>query len=339
MTNQKSHIQFSFTSIAAEEFRSSLASAFDCKIENSLIPISPDNGQGTFFLKEVDKDFFFFSADVVLKKDLICNKQVIYQENHRKSFTVSYILRADNVKVVNTILGEKIILKQECAIFFVTDESGIRFELPAGEEFKLMSFNVSEQWLRKELNDTHKFYDEIISKLCYSDKAGIFIEAGSIEELKILSDIETQISSDPDNILSLKAKVFSLVSKFFLKDFQKTQTSRDEFKLSYSEKMLEVEKILIAHLEKKLPDLKSIARERSLSVSTLKRHFKMAFGKNIYEYYLELKMEHAKRLLMENPLTVNEVATKLDYGKVSSFIGMFKKHYGICPGGIRRKFA
>jgi AraC-like DNA-binding protein len=63
------------------------------------------------------------------------------------------------------------------------------------------------------------------------------------------------------------------------------------------------------------------------------------FGKNIYEYYLELKMDHAKRMLIENPFSVNEVASKLDYGKVSAFINIFKKHFGECPGKIRKKVA
>lgn len=61
------------------------------------------------------------------------------------------------------------------------------------------------------------------------------------------------------------------------------------------------------------------------------------FGKSIYEYYLELKMDYAKRLLMERPLSVNEVASMLDYEKVSNFIDMFKRHHGITPGVLRHK--
>ncbi|MEO6668723.1 MAG: AraC family transcriptional regulator [Ferruginibacter sp.] len=200
-----------------------------------------------------------------------------------------------------------------------------------------MSFNVSEQWLRKEFADNSISLDDLIERLENRNRPGIFLVPGSLEELKIISDIETQISTDCSNILFLKAKLFSLVSHFFLKLFDITPILKTGSILSYSEKMLEIEKILIGSIEKKLPDLKSIAKDNALSVSTLKRHFKIVFEKNIYAYYLELKMEHAKRLLMETPISVNEVANKLDYGKVSSFIRIFKKHYGVSPGGIRRK--
>ena len=101
--------------------------------------------------------------------------------------------------------------------------------------------------------------------------------------------------------------------------------------------MLEVEKILITHLQKTLPSIEIIAREVVLSESTLKRHFKLMFGKSIYEYYLGMKMDLAKRMLLEKPLSVNEVATMLDYEKVSNFIEMFKKHHGFSPGSIRKK--
>ena len=92
----------------------------------------------------------------------------------------------------------------------------------------------------------------------------------------------------------------------------------------HQEKMLMVEKILEQHFEKDLPSIESIAKRAALSESTLKRHFKLMFGKSVYEYYLEKKMEYAKRLLLEKPLTVKEVAYRLGYEKTSNFIHMFK---------------
>ena len=48
-------------------------------------------------------------------------------------------------------------------------------------------------------------------------------------------------------------------------------------------------------------------------------------------------MEHAKRLILEKHVTVNEVAAILSYEKVSSFIETFKKHHGYSPGQLKRK--
>ena len=139
--------------------------------------------------------------------------------------------------------------------------------------------------------------------------------------------------------LALKAKVFSLVADFFSMIFDHSAKEVLESRVIHHEKMMEVEYFLKQHLETTLPDISSIARTMALSVSTLKRHFKLMFGKSIYEYYLEMKMEHARQLLTDRNLSVNEVANMLEYEKVSCFIDIFKKHHGYSPGMIRKKTA
>jgi AraC-like DNA-binding protein len=85
-----------------------------------------------------------------------------------------------------------------------------------------------------------------------------------------------------------------------------------------------------------LPCLGIVARQVALSESTLKRYFKLIFNKSIYEYYLYRKMEAARKLLLEKPVTVNEAAELMGYEKVSNFIDIFKKHHGYSPGTIRK---
>lgn len=102
-------------------------------------------------------------------------------------------------------------------------------------------------------------------------------------------------------------------------------------------KVMEAEAILKAHLEANLPTVNMIAQQVSLSESTLKRHFKIVFGKSLYEYYLEKKMQLAKNLLQEQPLTVYQAASRLGYEKVSNFIWIFKKHHGYSPGTIKKR--
>lgn len=103
------------------------------------------------------------------------------------------------------------------------------------------------------------------------------------------------------------------------------------------EKLMKVKQVLLDHLNMPLPNLSQIAVQVTLSESTLKRHFKNVFGKSVYDYYLEKKMEYAKQILSDEPLTVNEIAERLGYEKVSNFIGIFKKRYGVSPGNIKKK--
>src|SRR6185503_16309877 len=125
-----------------------------------------------------------------------------------------------------------------------------------------------------------------------------------------------------------KGGALSLVYDFFNRISSQIQRNPPESKIVHYDKMLATEKILLDHLQKSLPSIESIAKQVALSESTLKRHFKLMFGQSIYEYYLQMKMDYAKRMLIEKPLSVSEVATILQYEKVSNFIDMFRKHHG-----------
>jgi AraC-like DNA-binding protein len=105
----------------------------------------------------------------------------------------------------------------------------------------------------------------------------------------------------------------------------------------YYEKIKEAEAILLSHLQKSPPRISVIARTLALSESTLKRYFKLVYGKSIYEYYLNRKMELARTILLQNPRSVTEMAELMGYEKVSHFIEIFKKHHGCSPGSIRKK--
>ena len=128
-----------------------------------------------------------------------------------------------------------------------------------------------------------------------------------------------------------KARTLSLIADIF--SHSMSDRSQD---LPHRDKMLMVERLLEDHFEKTLPSIESIARQASLSESTLKRHFKQMFGKSIYEYYLEKKMAYAKRLLLENHFTVKDVAYRLGYEKPSNFIHIFKKFHHYSPGSLRK---
>jgi AraC-like DNA-binding protein len=73
-----------------------------------------------------------------------------------------------------------------------------------------------------------------------------------------------------------------------------------------------------------------------MSDSNLKRHFRIVYGKNIYEYYLEKKMSLAREMILNEENTVSVVAYSLGYEKVSSFSKAFKKMYGVLPSNLKQ---
>ena len=102
-------------------------------------------------------------------------------------------------------------------------------------------------------------------------------------------------------------------------------------------KMMQINAWLDQYTETELPPLKSLADSMSMSVSSLNRQFKAFHGHSIYEVYLEKKMRRAKEMLNEPFITVNEIAYKLGYEKVSNFITIFKRFYQQSPGKFKKK--
>ena len=101
--------------------------------------------------------------------------------------------------------------------------------------------------------------------------------------------------------------------------------------------MLQVEAMIIRNLHKKLPALPVLAMEFNLSLSTLKRHFRIVYGKNIYQYYQAKRMECGRHELENGQHSVNEIATNLGYIKINNFSKAFKKYFGVLPREVKNK--
>lgn len=87
------------------------------------------------------------------------------------------------------------------------------------------------------------------------------------------------------------------------------------------------------HLHLKMCD---IAREVCMSEKSLMRLFLKSTNKTMTEYLLEIRMNHAQKLLRESDETVEGVAFYCGYGNYRSFAKAFKRKTGCSPGEFRR---
>ena len=82
----------------------------------------------------------------------------------------------------------------------------------------------------------------------------------------------------------------------------------------------------------------SIAKALHLHPATLSRLVRKMTGCGVNEYLSKLRMEHARRLLEENALTVDEIADQCGYKYTSYFIRKFRQYYSESPFRYREKF-
>ena len=59
--------------------------------------------------------------------------------------------------------------------------------------------------------------------------------------------------------------------------------------------------------------------------------------KSIIEYFIELKIEKAKQLILENKLSVKEISAALSFNEPNYFTKTFKRVTGITPSTYRKR--
>ena len=82
-----------------------------------------------------------------------------------------------------------------------------------------------------------------------------------------------------------------------------------------------------------------ICKKISYSKAYVFRQFKSATGKSVMDYYTELKIKEAKRLIKENRLSVKEIAEKLCFDTPNYFSKTFKKKTGVTPTKYKKTHA
>ena len=129
--------------------------------------------------------------------------------------------------------------------------------------------------------------------------------------------------------LLYKAKIYELFSLIFKKkeiDLDQCPFLNNDENLK---KIAKAKDVILKDI-KNPPSLIELSKTIDLSLKNLKKGFKEIYGKPVYKYLFDFKMERAKQLLSNGNLNVNEVSYDLGYSSSSHFIAAFKK-IGITP--------
>ena len=97
-----------------------------------------------------------------------------------------------------------------------------------------------------------------------------------------------------------------------------------------SNKVHEARKILGDNLASDI-SVEELAERVNLNRTTLQRVFKQMYGVTIFEYRTQVRMQESKNLLLEDRLSVTEIAGICGYSNSSKFSAAFKKRFSLSP--------
>lgn len=97
-----------------------------------------------------------------------------------------------------------------------------------------------------------------------------------------------------------------------------------------------VEKYMTNHLEQRLT-IDELSQEFCISATALKSLFKEIYGKPIFTYMKDYRIQKAKDLLIESDYNISEIATIVGYKSQSKFGAVFRDTTGLTPFEYRKK--
>ncbi|MBU6952070.1 AraC family transcriptional regulator [Hahella sp. HN01] len=107
----------------------------------------------------------------------------------------------------------------------------------------------------------------------------------------------------------------------------------DALKPQESRRIATAREFIEAHLET-IDSLEETAAAVGMSVSTLQRRFKLAYGRTVFEYVRQRKLEAARDALLKKELSIGEAAYRAGYRHPSNFVTAFKRAFGATPGEL-----
>lgn len=139
---------------------------------------------------------------------------------------------------------------------------------------------------------------------------------------------ENIYSLSGENSLYVDMKIAPIINNIFNMLFEEVE---------HDARIQKAKEFIDLNYDKKIT-IDDMAKSAYISKYHFSRLFKESTGESPYKYLCMYRIEKAKDLLISTPLSVNEIAVRVGFDDVSSFIYSFKKHMYVSPLQFRNHY-
>ena len=205
-------------------------------------------------------------------------------------------------------------------------------------EDEILCINLSTAFLKRYMLNDHPAYRTLMMSNGAEMPIALLPANMHItpEINAILQRLSHAVESAFCDQLLLESKVIELLA-LQISQFEKIPdhaSTTAHLKKEEVERMELVRGILIRQTGELL-SLRALAHLVGTNEFNLKRNFKAAFGKTVYGYLHQYKMEQAKSMLITEEMTISEIAGRVGYKHATHFTNAFKKYFGYLPNKIK----
>jgi AraC-like DNA-binding protein len=257
------------------------------------------------------------------------------KDHEEKTFQLYYFL--DSINFHFTLNDDKSLLSPTMFsnILLVSNDMQIQGRFEKNDSVRVIVISFSVSWLQKNGFNTLESCKSFLSQSNERDRDVLMMQYPSITDHQVALDINKTHVPGNEFSFPIKANCLKLVERFFEAIEKRKSPDLKEVKAEYFIQMVKVEEKISGCLHTSLPLIRDLSKEFLMSESNLKKHFRIVYGKNIYEYYLDKKMDLARTMLLNECNSISGVAYSLGYEKVASFSKAFVKKFGLLPSHLK----
>ena len=215
---------------------------------------------------------------------------------------------------------------------FLPNKVEMAFQVLPKQPFYVLDITFTQSWLFHQFTSADPCYQRF-QQYKLADGNGILTQPCTADDYRTLHELEIIHHHNEQDLFYNRSRIYSLICGFFEKAFSENKTPQKQVALRYDQ-VITAKNIVMQNITG-LPTIEAIAKKVNMSVSCLLRQFKLMFGKSIYEYILEKKMELAKKMIVEDRMDIKAIAAHLGYHQPSPFIEAFTKWHGCSPGKLK----
>lgn len=263
-----------------------------------------------------------------------------YTKHAIRHKAVDYLLKPVDPMELNEALA-----KCKAALEEAADEDERR-RIALMDKETVRAFSAFKQRIRHAFNDLNReglqsafggMADELDS--AGSGKPGV-LERIRQEMLHLLSELLAYNGLDAGDQFCVESTMNGVsvgalarvLSALYLQAMERVAEQR-KFKNRLN--LNDVREYIALHMAEPL-SLEGIARVFFVSKEYLSKVFKQEFGVTVMDYVVQLRMERAREGLRDERIPIKTIAEMAGYEDMSYFYRVFKKHFGMAPGEMRK---
>ena len=292
-------------------------------------------------IQDIDIEFNYKSASGLFKEIILPNYTISYGNSYfsekttllfqfdKETVEMHFAIQGASLTSINKMKDEYTIESNTHNIFYCNNIKG---EVAYAKQLNIFEINLQPSFFEQYLpnDDIFKNFKKVIKnkELGYLNDCNYPITPKMhlvIQEIINCSWVNEyrQLFLD-SKVLELLLLQMHQINTFSFSTLNRKTSS------TIIDKMHDVKDIILEKIDNTM-SLSDLAREVNTNKATLKKEFKNVFGTTVFGYIKGLKMEEAKKMLLEQNLSVSEVSDRIGYKNPQHFSTAFKRKFGVSP--------